>query len=40
MLNINIDWMFYNNIFDTQIYYCNFVRKIIKYHWCVKKIIE
>ena len=32
--------MFYNNIFDIQIYYCNFVRKIIKYYWCDKEIIE
>ena len=32
--------MFYNNIFDIQTYYCNFARKIIKYYWCDKEIIE
>ncbi len=39
MLKIYVDWMFYNNIFDIQIYCCNFVRKIIKYYWCDKEII-
>lgn len=40
MLNIYADWMFYYNFFVTQMYYCNFVRKIIKYYWCIKEIME
>ena len=32
--------MFYYNFFVIQIYYCNFVRKIIKYYWYVKEIME
>ena len=32
--------MFYYNFFVTQMYYCNFVRKIIKYYWCIKEIME
>ena len=40
MLKIYLDWMFYYNFVVIQIYYCNFVRKIIKYYWCVKEIME
>lgn len=32
--------MFYYNFFVIQMCHCNFVRKIIKYYWCVKEIME
>lgn len=32
--------MFYYNFFVIQMYYCTFVRKIIKYYWYVKEIME
>lgn len=32
-----VDWMFYYNFFVIQIYYCNFVRKIINITGVSKK---
>ena len=40
MLKIYVDLMFYYNFFIIQIYYCNFVCKIIKYYWYIKEIIK